>query len=328
MKLIVGTLCAAVFLLLVILLAAYICFYMVFYVPKRKQPQTEEFSLPDGEIYEAFRDVMIAWMTEVRAMPHEDVTITSFDGLTLRGKYYEYAPGAPIELMMHGYRGGAERDLAGGVQRCFQVGRSALIVDQRCCGKSGGRVITFGIREYRDCLSWIRYINGRFGNHTPIILSGLSMGAATVIMAAALPLPDNVKCILADSPYSAPDEIIWQVCKDRHFPVKLVYPFIRFAARVFAGFNLEQYSATAAASVSPVPILLLHGDDDRFVPCEMSHHIHEMSNGCTKLVTFMDAGHGLSYIVEPERYEQTVLTFLKQFFPVDEGIISSNSSAN
>jgi len=34
----------------------------------------------------------------------------------------------------------------------------------------------------------------------------------------------------------------------------------------------------------------------------------------------MDAGHGLSYIVEPKRYEQTVLTFLKQFFPVDEGI--------
>ena len=302
------------------------CFHTCFYASNRKKQ--DPYCKLHGQQFLEVQEQIYASTRRMEQIPFEAVTIRSFDGLTLYGRYYHMKDGAPVKIIFHGYRSMALRDCAGGFALSRKLGMNVLAVDQRAHGNSGGHVITFGVMERRDCLSWIRYINGRFGNHTPIILSGLSMGAATVIMAAALPLPANVKCILADSPYSAPDEIIWQVCKDRHFPVKLVYPFIRFAARVFAGFNLEQYSATAAASVSPVPILLLHGDDDRFVPCEMSHHIHEMSNGCTKLVTFMDAGHGLSYIVEPERYEQTVLTFLKQFFPVDEGILSSNSSAN
>ena len=60
-------------------------------------------------------------------MPHEDVEITSFDGLTLRGKFYEYAPGAPIELMLHGYRGCAERDMPGGALRSHRVGSAPAV---------------------------------------------------------------------------------------------------------------------------------------------------------------------------------------------------------
>lgn len=122
-------------------------------------------------------------------IPHEEFSITSFDGLTLREKYYEYAPGAPIELMLHGYRGESERDLCGGVQRCFALGRSALIVDQRACGNNEGHVITFGIKEHRDCLAWIDFMVKHFSPNTKIILTGISMGTSTVLMAAAKPLP-------------------------------------------------------------------------------------------------------------------------------------------
>ena len=85
-------------------LISYICFRMAFYVPK-KRPTPEEYPVPAGEEYRLYRDQMIQWIKETRAIPHEDMQITSFDGLTLRGRYYEYAPGAPIELMLHGYRG-------------------------------------------------------------------------------------------------------------------------------------------------------------------------------------------------------------------------------
>ena len=88
----------------IVALIAYICFRMAFYVPK-KRPVAEEYPVPDGKEYIPYRDQMIGWIKESRALPHEDVQITSFDGLTLRGRYYEYAPGAPIELMLHGYRG-------------------------------------------------------------------------------------------------------------------------------------------------------------------------------------------------------------------------------
>ena len=142
------------------------CFSSGFYAPRKKAADPNEIQTPVGKIYDPYRASMENWIREARAMAHEEFYITSFDGLTLHGNFYEYAPGAPIELMFHGYRGTAERDLSGGVQRCFRVGRSALVVDQRCSGKSGGRVITFGINEHKDCLRWIDFAVSKFGFST------------------------------------------------------------------------------------------------------------------------------------------------------------------
>ena len=121
----------AAFLAVAVLVISYVCFRMAFYVSEKNKKPKEEYPIPKGEIYEPYRDKMVGWIKEVRAMPCEEFHIRSFDGLRLRGKYYEYAPGAIIEIMFHGYRGSAERDMCGGVQRCFKLGHSALIVDQR-----------------------------------------------------------------------------------------------------------------------------------------------------------------------------------------------------
>ena len=174
---------------LLVLAIAFACFYIAFFVPKHAPVAIDDYTIPDGEIYEPFRAQMVAWMKEVRALPHEDFYITSFDGLKLHGKYYECAPGAPIELMFHGYRGNCDRDLCGGVQRCFALGRNCLLVDQRCSSASEGHVITFGIKEHRDCLRWIDFAVQHFGKDAKIILTGISMGASTVLMAAGYPLP-------------------------------------------------------------------------------------------------------------------------------------------
>lgn len=99
------------------LLIAYLCFWIGFYVPPRKMTDLEEISLPEGEIYEPYWDKIRNWVAETRAMPRESMEITSFDGLKLHGFYYEYAPGAPIEIMFHGYRGSAERDLPSEIGR-------------------------------------------------------------------------------------------------------------------------------------------------------------------------------------------------------------------
>ena len=87
-----------------VLAVSYICYRIAFYAPRKAKPQTDEVELPDGEIYEEYREDFERWAREVRAMPREDMYITAFDGLRLHGHYYEYAPGAPIELMFHGYR--------------------------------------------------------------------------------------------------------------------------------------------------------------------------------------------------------------------------------
>lgn len=295
-----------------ILVIAYICFRMAFYVPARKPSTTDTVDIPKGEIYEPFRDAMEKWARETRAMPHENVSITSFDGLTLRGKYYEYSPDAPIELMFHGYRGTAERDLCGGVQRCFKLGHSALIVNQRAGADSDGNVITFGVREHRDCLSWVEFMLARFGPDVKIILTGISMGASTVMMTADKPLPENVLGILADCGFTSPKAIIRKVIRQLGLPVPLAYPFVRLGGKLFGGFDIESCSAVDALRGSHVPVLFFHGEADDYVPCEMSRENYEACASRKRLFTVPDAGHGLVYLYAPEEYRQAV----KEFFGV------------
>ena len=291
-------------------IVAYICYRMAFYVPDRSPEAGEEPQFPEGEIYDVFRDSMEKWAKETRAMPHEDMTVTAFDGLELWGKYYEYAPGAPIELMFHGYRGSAERDLSGGVQRCFKLGRSAVIVDQRCSGRSGGNVITFGVNEHRDCLTWVEHLCGRFGPDVRIILTGISMGAATVMMAAGKPLPENVIGVLADCGYSSPKEIIKKVIRQMGLPADLAYPFVKLGARLYGHFDLEETAPEEALKKCKVPVIFFHGENDDYVPCEMSRINYDACTSRKKLVTMPGAGHGLSYPIAPEQYLQE----LKDFF--------------
>ena len=298
-----------IFIALVALAIAFIGFRMAFYAP-RKNVNNEEFKLPKGKIYDAYRDTMIEWIKEVRATPHEDVYITSFDGLRLHGKYYECNPGAPIELMFHGYRGSAESDLCGGVKRCFALGCNALLVDNRTSGESEGNVISFGINESRDCHSWLEFMAERFGPDAKIILTGISMGAATVMMAAGRPLPDTVIGLIADCGYSSPKAIIKKVMDDMKLPPNLVYPFVKLAARIFGHFDLEADAPIEAMARCKVPVIFFHGEADSFVPCEMSRENHEACTARKRLVTIPAAGHGLAFMVEPERY----LDELKDFF--------------
>ena len=243
-------------------------------------------------------------------MPREHFTIRSFDGLELHGDFFEYAPGAPMEIMFHGYRGSAERDLSGGVQRCFLLKRSVLLVDQRCSRRSQGDVITFGIKEHRDCLSWVEFAVNHFGPDVKIILTGISMGAATVCMTADKGLPQNVLGILADCGYSSPKAIICKVIRDMKLPPKLSYPFVKLGARLFGHFDLEETSPEEALKHAMVPVIFYHGESDDFVPCDMSRRNYEACTSRKALVTVPGAGHGLSYPVEPERYLET----LKDFF--------------
>lgn len=293
-----------------VLAAAYWCFRLAFYVPPRKALPSDVIETPEGEIYEPYREKMENWIREARAMPHEDVQITSFDGLKLQGKFYEYAPGAPMELMFHGYRGSAERDMSGGVQRCFKVGRSALVVEQRCSRDSEGNVITFGINEHRDCLKWVEFMIEHFGPDVKIILTGISMGASTVLTAGGQPLPQNVIGILADCGYTSAKDIIYQVIRQMGLPPKISYPFVKLGARLFGHFDLDETSPIEAVKKCAVPVIFFHGESDDFVPCDMSRENFEACASRKRQVTIPGAGHGLSYAVDPQRY----LEELRDFF--------------
>ena len=293
---------------LLILLAAFICFKLAFY--SKKRVPSDEYRIPDGEIYEPYREQMIAWMKEARNMPFKEYSITSFDGLTLWGKYYEREKGAPIELMMHGYRGEGERDLCGGVQRAFSLGRNALVIDQRGCGKSDGSVISFGVNESRDCLTWVDFIIKNINPDAKIILTGISMGAATVIMAAGRGTPENVVGVLADCGYTSAKEIIKKVIKkDLGLPADILYPFVKLGAKIFGRFDLEEMPPEKAIEVCKLPICFFHGKADAFVPYDMSLRLFNAYGGVKMMLSVEDAGHGLCYMLAPEEYLKTFADF-------------------
>ena len=288
---------------------AYISYRKAFYVPPkhRRKPKPD---IPRGKPYRPYRRELEQWLQDCRSLEWEPLTVTAFDGLKLTGRLYEYAPGAPLEILFHGYRGTAERDLSGGVHRCRLLGHSCLLVDQRCSGDSDGKSITFGICEHRDCLAWIDLAVQRLGPDVKIILTGISMGAATVLTAAGKQLPPNVIGVLADCGYSSPKAIICKVLRDEKYPVKFMYPFVRLGARLFGGFNLEETSPMAAMETCTVPVIFFHGEEDGYVPCDMSREVYAACQSRKRLVTVPGADHGLCFPKDPEGY----LTAMREFF--------------
>lgn len=246
---------------------------------------------------------------EMSEQPFEQVTITSADGLKLYGRYYHRSDTGPVHILFHGYRGSGIRDFCAIDRVCSHMNVNTLVVDQRAHGNSEGKTMTFGILERHDCLRWAEYAAARFGNDRKIFLSGVSMGAATVLMAASLPLPENVSGIIADCPYSAPGAIIRKVISDMHAPAALIYPFVVLGAFIFGGFSLWEESPLHAVSNTRIPILLIHGIEDKFVPSQMSNYIYERCGGERYIELFPGAGHGGCCATDPKRYEKILRSF-------------------
>ena len=282
------------------LLAVFASYRLCFYSPVGNQ--NDIYHYPSAEQYLPYRETALGWIRDLAALDWEEVSIRSRDGLRLAGRVLPGAEGAPAAICFHGYRARALRDFCGGARDILDMGFHLLLPDQRAQGDSEGHTMTFGIREREDCAEWVRYAAERFGPETEIVLYGISMGAATVLMASGDELPGNVRCIVADCPYSSPKAIIRKVCReDLHLPAGLCWAFLRLGARLFGRCDPEETTAAAEVRKSRVPILILHGEDDRFVLCAMSEEIAAASP-LAERHTFPGAGHGLSYMTDRERY--------------------------
>lgn len=297
-------------LVLITLGISYYAFRIAFLAPPHLD--TEHYYTPEGEQYDEVREGIRKSVARMAARKYEPITITSFDGSKLFARYYHAANDAPVQIFFHGYKSSSLLDSSGGSYFAAQLGHNAIVVDQRSHGQSDGTVITFGIKERKDCLCWIQYAMERFGKDVPIILSGLSMGAATVLMVTDLNLPPNVKGIIADCPYSSPKEIIMKVAKQMHFPPNLMFPFVWLGGFLFGHFNLLESSAIEAIKTCEIPILLLHGDADELVPHKMSERMQKSGAKDITLETFAGAGHGLSYMIIPDKYEKVVKDFIQK----------------
>lgn len=292
----------------VLLLAAlWLTYRIAFYSPIGQQ--NDPYMVPGEEQYLQYYNETCRLIDELKARPCEPVSITSRDGLVLTGRYYHTADGAPLDIGFHGYRGTALRDFCGGSRVSFALGHNLLLVDQRAHGKSGGHTTTFGAKERLDCLDWIAWANKRF-DCPEITLLGVSMGAVTVLLAAGLELPDNVMRVIADCPYTNAEEMIVIVGRRMHLPDGMVRLLARWSARVLGRFRLQDACPEEAVRHATVPVLLIHGEADGLVPCEMSAALEAACAAPVRRCTFPGADHAISFLVDNEGYTNALTDFI------------------
>ena len=242
----------------------------------------------------------------LNAQPLEEVTITSHDGLKLKGHLLTCENAKRTELLLHGWREPWQADM--GMMTRYQHNHNCnvLIIEQRSHGDSEGEYIGFGVLERHDCKAWAEYICERFGEDLPLYLGGVSMGAATALMATGLDLPKNVKGIIADAGFTSPRAIVAHVLtKKIHLPENLV-GVIDLFNRAKAGYSYSEYSTVDALKENTLPILFVHGDEDNFVPLAMTLENYLACKAPKDLLIVEGAGHGMAYLVDPEAYEDAL----------------------
>ena len=246
-----------------------------------------------GEYYRFIRD----GADFIASQKYEEHRIKSFDGLDLYGRYLKNGDSKKTVMLFHGYRSRGEKDFSGSFKYYVDRGFNVLLVDQRAHGKSGGRLITFGVKESRD---------------KEIFIIGLSMGAATVKFAARFPMPDNVKGVIADCGFNSPEKIIRKVAK-QNFRINgfLLMPALNVLCKLFGKFSVYGVSSETALKSLNKPILFIHGTADDFVPYEMSVSGFEAANEPKFLCTVEGAPHGMSYLVDTPKVRKAFDDFIE-----------------
>ena len=240
----------------------------------------------------------------------EEYEIKSYDKKRLKG-YLLRNSGQKFMICFHGYRASAKNDFSSSAQFYYKLGYNVLFVNQRSHGKSCGRLITFGVREKYDVKSWCEFVSEKL-EAKEIVLSGVSMGASTILMAQQLDLSKKVKAVIADCGYTCPADIIKQTIKTIHLPVYPTFWFINFYSILFSGINLKKYNTISAVEKSKTPTLFIHGTADKFVPPRMSVENYEHKIGKKKLIFIEGAYHAGAHVKNPELYEKEVKDFLEK----------------
>lgn len=280
---------------------------------RRKEPrwlvEEDVKKTPYGKYYEN----IVLGEKFLREHTSQEIQTVSYDGLTLSGIWVPAEKPKGTILLAHGYRSSKLVDFSIAFGLYHSMGMNILLPDQRAHGKSEGKYITFGVKESRDMQSWIDFHNKQFGEF-PIVLSGLSMGASTVLYLADEDLPANVKGIIADCGFTSPKEIIASVFRRViHLPPEPSLWVCDLCARIFAGFRLTQKDTRLTLKHTKLPVLLVHGMEDGFVPCEMTKQGYDVCNGTKEILLVEKADHGVSFLVDKERYTKTVTAFIEKY---------------
>lgn len=292
--------------LIIILMALYWAFKTAF-----MRSDIRLVSFETGPLSE-YKDIFDKSLTYINNIESKRVYIKSFDGTKLAASYYNNNSETTI-LLFHGYRSDGKFDFACAVKFYIELGLNVLVVDQRANGESGGRLITFGIKERRDAVCWTEFINQQYAPKN-IFLSGVSMGATTVMMAANLELSNNVRGIIADCGFTSAPEIINKVARESFkINAEPILPLLNLMCKLFGKFSLYETTTVKALSTSDIPIFFIHGKCDGFVPCQMTQISYDAARAEKYICLVEKADHGISFLVDTENIKKQISNFIKKY---------------
>ena len=241
--------------------------------------------------------------------PSEDWTLESFDGLTLHAK--KFSPAEQTNrwaILVHGYGrdGTFAYDYA---EEYLKRGWNVLVPDLRAAGESGGEFITMGALESRDVFDWAKKVSAD-NPDAKIILHGVSMGAATVLMTAALE-PKNLCAVVEDCGYTSAYEMFAaQLKKIFGLPEYPVMPCADIVCKIHTGVKISDAAPLEVVDKIKVPILFIHGDADGLVPFEMMNRLFDKAAAPKEKFVVEGAGHADAKRKNPAAYFDRVFAFL------------------
>ena len=245
----------------------------------------------------------------------DDVELVSKDNLKLRGTYIPYlrktAEAEKTIILIHGYTATSE-SMADLITPFLSHGWNVLLIDQRGHGKSEGQYASFGYHEKGDLDLWVNWVRDRSEKkHQVIGLLGISMGAGTVLEYAGI--NKHVNFIIADCPYSDLEELLkYQIREIRNIPAYPLINALDLMLRIRVDFNIKAVSPLKTVRESEIPIMFIHGSEDRFVPTQMSKDLYAIKKGKKKLLIVEGASHANSYWTNKNLYEKEVWDFIDE----------------
>ena len=292
---------AACIILLVLLLSLGLVSFLLAGFSMRIKPQTLEEA---RRWQESHYD--LSWYD---ALEKEDYTVTAPDGYALHvqrlirpdsaGKYV---------LISHGYtdnRFGALKY----AKIYLDMGYHVIVYDLRGHGLNEPAFCTYSVRESGDLEALIRDTRARYPDLKVLGLHGESLGAAATV--ACLRNRPRVDFAVADCPFSDILDVLKNGLRSMRLPGFLVYP-ASFFARLRYGFSYAQMRPIEGLRDNRVPILFIHGAEDKFIPPAHSEALQKATGGYSELCLVPGAPHAASVLTAPEEYRRAVQDFVKK----------------